>query len=262
MCAVVVGCHLANRLAVRENEIISLITLRISTNYTTIYRGHGAKNAAIGHCRPGLTNEIERTKSNRRFESNERNRTDDLNRTNEIEQTNEGGHVLVKTCTISHDRKGLLGHVPSVAFPVASYALLCLYAPSCALLSPCAHLSPHVCPRVPCCASLPSPICRPHPSPSCPLTYLPVPSRVPLSPPASSRLFTALTLCSSSTGDHRIESRLIHPPLLRDLHVRRVPLPELGLRPRLGHRRLLHARHPRNGHLQTGEHARKSEACK
>ena len=48
----------ANRLAltVSENERVSLITLRISTNYTTSYRGHGATNAAIAHTVPISTN--------------------------------------------------------------------------------------------------------------------------------------------------------------------------------------------------------------
>ena len=36
---------LANKLA--KMKVISLITLPIYTNYTTIYRGHGAKNAAV-----------------------------------------------------------------------------------------------------------------------------------------------------------------------------------------------------------------------
>ena len=50
-------------------NVLSLITLRISTNYTTIYREHGVKNAS--RTLPTVTNEIEQT--------------------NEI--TNEGGHV-------------------------------------------------------------------------------------------------------------------------------------------------------------------------
>ena len=56
-CAVVVCCHLANRLAltVRENE--RDIANYISTNYsTTIYREHGAKNAVIAHPLPISTN--------------------------------------------------------------------------------------------------------------------------------------------------------------------------------------------------------------
>ena len=55
-------------------------TLRISTNYTTIYRGHGAKNATITYFRPGITNELD--KRNRRMKSNKR--------------TNEGGRVQPK----------------------------------------------------------------------------------------------------------------------------------------------------------------------
>ena len=51
-------------------NVISLITLlRISTNYTTIYRGHGAENAAIAHFRSGIVNEVDernQTKSNKR----------------------------------------------------------------------------------------------------------------------------------------------------------------------------------------------------
>ena len=47
-------------------NVISLVTLRLFTNYTTIYRGRGAKNAAIAHCRSGVTNKIEQTKSNKR----------------------------------------------------------------------------------------------------------------------------------------------------------------------------------------------------
>ena len=39
-------------LMLAKMNVLSLITLPISTNYTTIYRGHGAKNAAMAHCRP------------------------------------------------------------------------------------------------------------------------------------------------------------------------------------------------------------------
>ena len=103
-------------------NVLLLITLRISTNYTTIYRGHGVKNAAIAHCRPGVTNEIERTTSNEqnrtneieRTKSNERDRTNEIertksnerNRTNEIEHTNErrrsrvNSNLIYKICHI------------------------------------------------------------------------------------------------------------------------------------------------------------------
>ena len=60
-CAVVVCCHPANRpaLAVRENERNIAHYIMDFHNYTIIYRGHGAKNVAIAHRCPGVTNEIE-----------------------------------------------------------------------------------------------------------------------------------------------------------------------------------------------------------
>ena len=102
--------------------VLSLITLRISANYTTVCRGRGAKDAALAHCRPGVTNEIERnrTKSNEiernRTKSNEieRNRT----KSNEIERTkavtyhlkfNLGCHGIISRCRIVYSRRGERG---------------------------------------------------------------------------------------------------------------------------------------------------------
>ena len=51
-------CHLPNRLA--KVDVISLITLPISTNYTIIYGGHGAIYAAKAR------NVTKRTKCNER----------------------------------------------------------------------------------------------------------------------------------------------------------------------------------------------------
>ena len=76
-------------------NVISLIILRISTNYTTIYlwrtRREKCGNSTLqpGRNKRNRTNEIKRTKSNERKRTNEieRTKSNKRNRTNEIERT-------------------------------------------------------------------------------------------------------------------------------------------------------------------------------